>query len=117
MDSELQEVEERVRAELLGIPNVPDERVPEGGEGEFEVVREWGAPPQLDCAPRPHWEIGAELGILDLERGARIAGSGFPLLMGGGARLSRGLIDFMLDLHTREHGYTEVAPPLLTNRD
>jgi seryl-tRNA synthetase len=117
MDGELQEVEERLRTGLLGVPNIPDDRVPAGGEGDFEVVHEWGSPPDLDCEPRPHWDIGEDLGILDLERGARIAGSGFPLLMGAGARLSRGLINFMLDLHTREHGYTEVAPPLLTNRD
>jgi len=117
LDGDLQRVEQVLRTELLTIPNIPDERVPAGGEGDFEVVREWGDLPELDCEPRPHWDIGAELGILDLERGAKIAGSGFPLLLGAGARLSRALIDFMLDLHTREHGYTEVAPPLLTNRD
>jgi len=117
LDADLQQVEEALRSELLSIPNVPDDRVPLGGEGDFEVVREWGTKPELDCDPRPHWDIGADLGILDLERGARIAGSGFPLLMGAGARLSRGLIDFMLDLHTREHGYIEVAPPFLANRD
>jgi seryl-tRNA synthetase len=117
LDGDLQSVEQELRSDLLAIPNVPDPGVPAGGEGEFEVVHEWGDPPQLDCEPRPHWDVGSGLGILDLERGAKIAGSGFPLLMGAGARLSRGLIDFMLDLHTREHGYTEVAPPLLTNRD
>jgi seryl-tRNA synthetase len=117
LDGDLQTVEQELRSELLAIPNVPDPRVPVGDEGDFEVVREWGDPPQLDCEPRPHWDIGSGLGILDLERGAKIAGSGFPLLMGAGARLSRGLIDFMLDLHTTEHGYTEVAPPFLTNRD
>ena len=117
LDGNLQQVEEALRSELLAIPNVPDGRVPRGGEGDFEVVREWGTLPDLDCEARPHWDIGADLGILDLERGAKIAGSGFPLLIGAGARLSRGLIDFMLDLHTREHGYTEVAPPLLANRD
>jgi seryl-tRNA synthetase len=117
LDGDLQSVELELRSELLAIPNVPGPSVPAGGEGEFEVIREWGDFPELDCEPRPHWDLGSELGILDLERGARIAGSGFPLLMGAGARLSRGLIDFMLDLHTREHGYTEVAPPLLTNRD
>jgi len=117
LDGDLQRAEQVLRSELLAIPNIPDERVPSGGEGDFEVVREWGDLPELDCEPRPHWDIGAELGILDLERGAKIAGSGFPLLIGAGARLSRALIDFMLDLHTREHGYTEVAPPLLANRD
>ncbi|MCL7958582.1 MAG: serine--tRNA ligase [marine benthic group bacterium] len=117
LDADLQQVEDALGSELLSIPNVPDDRVPPGGEGDFEIVREWGAAPELACDARPHWEIGADLGILDLERGARIAGSGFPLLLGAGARLSRGLIDFMLDLHTQEHGYTEVAPPFLVNRD
>jgi len=101
LDGDLQRVEQVLRTELLAIPNIPDDRVPEGGEGDFEIVREYGESPELDCEPRPHWDIGAELGILDLERGAKIAGSGFPLLMGAGARLSRALIDFMLDLHTR----------------
>ena len=117
LDGVLLEVEERLRAESLALPNVPDGRVPEGGEGDFEIVREWGDLPHLDFEAKAHWDLGADLGILDLERGARIAGSGFPLLMGAGARLSRGLIAFMLDLHTVEHGYTEVAPPFLANRD
>ena len=117
LDGDLQEVEGRLREEGLALPNVPDDRVPEGGEGDFEVVREWGDLPQLDFEAKAHWDLGADLGILDLERGARIAGSGFPLLIGAGARLSRGLIAFMLDLHTAEHGYTEVAPPFLANRD
>ena len=117
LDGDLQGVEDELHQELLSIPNVPDERVPPGGEGDFEVIREWGELPDLDFEARPHWDVGADLKILDLERGARIAGSGFPLLMGAGARLSRGLIDFMLDLHTGEHGYTEVAPPLLVNRE
>ena len=117
LDTVLQGVEEDLRTQLLTIPNVPDDRVPAGGEGDFEVIREWGALPQLECEARPHWDIGADLGILDLERGAKIAGSGFPMLIGAGARLSRGLIDFMLDIHTVEHGYVEVAPPFLTNRD
>ncbi len=117
LDADLQEVEAGLREDLLRIPNVPDDRVPAGGEGEFEVVQEWGDRPEFDFEPRPHWDVGADLGVLDLERGARIAGSGFPLLMGAGARLNRGLIEFMLDLHTREHGYTEVAPPFLTNRE
>jgi len=117
LDGGLQEIEDALRGELLSIPNIPDERVPAGGEGEFEVVHEWGTPRAMDFEARTHWDLGSDLGLLDLERGARIAGSGFPLLMGAGARLNRALIDFMLDLHTREHGYTEVAPPFLTNRD
>ncbi len=117
LDGGLQEIEDALRGELLVIPNIPDERVPAGGEGEFEVVHEWSTPRAMDFEARTHWDLGSDLGLLDLERGARIAGSGFPLLMGAGARLNRALIDFMLDLHTREHGYTEVAPPFLTNRD
>ncbi len=117
LDGGLQEIEDALRGELLVIPNIPDERVPAGGEGKFEVVHEWGTPRAMDFEARTHWDLGSALGVLDLERGARIAGSGFPLLMGAGARLNRALIDFMLDLHTREHGYTEVAPPFLTNRD
>ena len=117
LDGGLQDVEDALRGELLSIPNIPADRVPAGGEGEFEVIREWGTPRALDFEARPHWVVGTDLGLLDLERGARIAGSGFPLLMGAGARLNRALIDFMLDLHTRAHGYTEVAPPFLTNRD
>lgn len=117
LDGGLQDLEDALRSELLDIPNIPDERVPVGGEGEFEVVREWGTPRAMDFEARTHWELGSALGLLDLERGARIAGSGFPLLMGAGARLNRALIEFMLDLHTQQHGYTEVAPPYLTNRD
>jgi seryl-tRNA synthetase len=106
-----------LRTEGLALPNVPDDRVPPGGEGDFEIVREWGELPELEFEAKAHWDLGADLGVLDLERGAKMAGSGFPLLMGAGARLSRGLIAFMLDLHTTEHGYTEVAPPFLVNRD
>jgi len=117
LDGELQGVEEELNETLLAIPNVPDERVPVGGEGEYVVVRQWGEPREPCAEPKAHWDLGAELQVLDLERGARLAGSGFPLLLGAGARLNRALIDFMLDLHTREHGYTEVAPPFLVNRD
>ena len=118
LDRQLAATEEEMRDTLLMLPNLPDERVPAGGEGEFEVVREWGEPTgSPDEGSVPHWDIGEALGVLDLERGARVAGSGFPLLVGRGARLSRGLIQFMLDLHTQEHGYLEVAPPLLVNRE
>jgi seryl-tRNA synthetase len=103
---------------LLAIPNLPAEDVPAGGESENVVLREWdeGAEPG-DWTLRPHWEVGEALGILDLPRGAKISGSGFPLYVGQGARLERALINFMVDLHTREHGYTEVWPPLLVTRD
>jgi seryl-tRNA synthetase len=131
LDTQLAGVETRIRENLLIVPNIPDERVPPGDEGEGPVLAEWGAPRE-DAVP-PHWELGATHGLgrspletnypggdspaLDLERGAKISGSGFPLLVGAGARLSRALIQFMLDLHSREHGYLEVAPPLMVNRD
>jgi seryl-tRNA synthetase len=116
LDAELQDVESSLRAELLGIPNLPHVRVPDGGEGDFEIVHEWGEIRAFDFEPATHWDLGSRLGILDLEGGARLAGSGFPLLLGAGARLSRVLVQFMLDLHADEHGYVEVHPPFLTNR-
>ncbi len=117
LDGQLADVEKGLRGTLLAIPNLPDDRVPEGGEEDFELIHDWGEPSgSPDEGFVPHWELGEELGALDLERGARVAGSGFPLLVGPGARLSRGLIQFMLDIHTEEHGYLEVAPPFLVNR-
>ncbi len=115
LDGRLSEVEAALEASLLEMPNLPLTRVPSGGAEDYEVVAEWGdlAPPR---GGRPHWEIGDELGILDMERGAKLAGSGFPLLIGEGARLVRALLHFMLDLHAREHGYTEVSPPFVVNR-
>lgn len=109
------EIEEEVRTILLNIPNLPDDLVPEGDESHNQVVRGWGEPRTFDFTPKAHWELGDQLGILDLPGGAKVTGSGFPVLMGAGARLSRSLIQFMLDLHTREHGYTEVAPPFMVN--
>ncbi|MCL7965254.1 MAG: serine--tRNA ligase [marine benthic group bacterium] len=117
LDGELSLVEEELQATLLQIPNFPDPRVPAGGEGEFEIVAEWGTPRPAVESDEPHWEIGSSLGLLDLERGAKIAGSGFPVLTGAGARLNRALIQFMLDLHTTEFGYLEVAPPFVVNRE
>jgi len=117
LDAEQASAEDGLRDALLRIPNVPDPRVPAGGEGAFEIVRTWGDPAPRSEDAEFHWDLGARLGILDLERGAAVAGSGFPLLVGAGARLNRALIQFMLDLHTTEHGYVEVAPPFLTNRD
>jgi seryl-tRNA synthetase len=115
LEGELAVIEEEVRTHLLNIPNLPEDAVPAGGEDANVVVREWGEERSFAFQPRPHWELGEELGILDLPRGTRIAGSGFPLYLGLGARLERALINLMLDLHGREHGYTEVAPPLLVN--
>ncbi|MFW5905157.1 MAG: serine--tRNA ligase, partial [bacterium] len=121
---EIDALEERVRGAearieeiLLNTPNIPLDEVSEGGEESNEVLRTWGEQPSFDFDPRPHWELGEELGILDLGRGARVSGSGFPVLRGEGARLQRGLIDFMLDLHTSEHGYTELRVPYLVTRE
>jgi seryl-tRNA synthetase len=108
---------ERTRDELLlAIPNLPHESVPEGTGSDGNVeVRRWGTRPTFSFAPKPHWDLGAALGILDFERATRMSGARFSVLMGAGARLARALINFMLDVHTREHGYQEVEPPFLVN--
>jgi len=113
LDGAVSRAEERIREILLGVPNIPHDEVPAGGEADNILVREWGGMPAFSFEPRPHWEIGEVLGILDLPRGAKISGSGFPLLRGKGARLQRGLIDYMLDLHTRQNGYHELRIPYL----
>ena len=101
---------------LLNLPNLPHASVPVGASSEDNpVVRTWGEKPAFAFAPRPHWEIGEALGILDFERAAKIAGARFALLKGPGALMERALINFMLDLHTRQHGYLEVLPPFMTN--
>jgi seryl-tRNA synthetase len=116
IETELAAVERQRDARLLTIPNLPDESVPVGRSSDDNVeVRRWGQPPAFDFTPKPHWEIGAALGILDFERAARMSGARFSVLLGGGARLARALVDFMLDLHVREHGYREVEPPFLVN--
>ena len=103
---------------LLGIPNVPHPSAPDGESDEQNpVVRTWGAAPQFSFEPKPHWELGTNLGILDLERAAKLSGARFSVLWGAGARLERALITFMLDLHTRDHGYTEVYPPFLVRAE
>ncbi len=116
LDARLRDVETALDQRALAVPNFPAAETPDGDAAANRVVRTWGEPPRFDFTPRPHWELGAALGILDLPAGAKLAGSGFPLLRGAGARLSRALASFMLDLHTREHGYEEVAPPYLVNR-
>ncbi|MBA3497177.1 MAG: serine--tRNA ligase, partial [Gemmatimonadales bacterium] len=116
LDGHLRELDSALDQHALALPNFPAAEAPDGDANANRVVRTWGEPPAFDFAPRPHWELGAALGILDLPAGAKIAGSGFPLFRGPGARLVRGLAGFMLDLHTREHGYEEVAPPYLVNR-
>ncbi|HEX4601881.1 MAG TPA: serine--tRNA ligase [Gemmatimonadales bacterium] len=115
LEAELRRVETELEQRALYLPNLPLPRVPDGDESHNQVVRTWGAP--APAGGPPHWEIAAALGILDLARGAKLAGSGFPLFLGTGARLVRALISFMLELHTREHGYSEVAPPLLVRRE
>jgi seryl-tRNA synthetase len=115
LEARRDEVESQVRELLLNIPNLPEPAVPPGGEDANRVIREWGEEPRQDFVPLPHWELGERLGILDLPRGTRMTGSGFPIYMGWGARLERALINLMLDMHVREHGYTEVAPPYLVN--
>jgi len=98
------------------LPNMPHESVPLGaGEADNVEVRRWGQPPDLSFEPKAHWDLGVDLGILDFERGAKIAGARFTLYLGDGAHLERALIRFMLELHTREHGYTEVLPPFMVN--
>ncbi len=109
-------VEHQRREALLKLPNLPHESVPVGkSAADYQEVRRHGEPRTFDFAPKPHWELGAELGILDFERAARMSGARFSVLSGPGAHLSRALINFMLDLHTREHGYREVEPPCLVN--
>ena len=108
MERELDEI-------LIGIPNIVLPAVPEGGEESNKVVRSWGEP-RPAAGVIPHWEIGEKLGILDLAAGAKVAGSGFIVLRGAGAKLTRALMAFMLDLHTREHGYTETWVPFVVNR-
>ncbi|MEX2570614.1 MAG: serine--tRNA ligase [Gemmatimonadota bacterium] len=117
VDARLREVEAEVEDLLLRTPNLPHASVPPGGEEANVVVREWGEEREFDFDPRPHWEVGSELGLLDLPTGAKVAGSGFPAFIGPGARLQRALVNWMLDLHTAEHGYTEASPPYLVLQD
>ena len=114
-ETRLATLEEDVRNLLLNIPNLPEETVPEGDESNNKLVRTWGEARKFDFEAKPHWELAEKLGILDLARGVKVAGSGFPLFVGLGARLERGLINMMLDLHSREHGYIELSPPFMIN--
>ncbi|NVM21991.1 MAG: serine--tRNA ligase [Desulfobacterales bacterium] len=118
LDEELSQHEQALRSILMGLANLPHPSVPVGKDSEDNVVlRKVGEAPSFDFEPLPHWEIGQDLGILDFERAAKIAGARFALYMGQGARLERALINFMLDVHTKEHGYLEVLPPFMTNRN
>jgi seryl-tRNA synthetase len=112
------DLETRLRDILTGIPNLPSDRVPVGKSADDNVVvRSWGTAPKFDFAPKPHWDLGEQLGVLDLERAAKISGARFAVYWDLGARLERALANFMLDLHTREQGYTEVLPPFLVNSE
>ena len=110
------DLDARLRDILAGIPNLPHSSVPVGHSAEQNVeVRRWGTPPKFDFTPKPHWDLGPELGVLDLERAVKLTGARFAVYWDMGAKLERALANFMLDLHTREHGYTEVLPPFLVN--
>jgi seryl-tRNA synthetase len=118
MDERLKAIEERTSSLLMWIPNVPHPSVPVGrSEEDNVIIRTWGEKPEFGFRPVPHWDIGEALGLVDFKRASNIAGSNFSLFKGWGARLVRGLVGFMLDMHTRRHGYTEVWPPSLANRD
>jgi seryl-tRNA synthetase len=112
------ELETRLRDILAGIPNLPSDRVPVGKSADDNVVvRSWGTPPVFNFTPRAHWDLGEQLGVLDLERAAKLSGARFAVYWDLGARLERALANFMLDLHTGEHGYREVLPPFLVNSE
>jgi seryl-tRNA synthetase len=116
LDASVQAIDEDFRLRLASIPNLPHESVPRGGSSEDNAeVKRWGEPRRFDFEPKAHWDLGPELGILDFERAAKITGARFVVYAGQGAKLERALANYMLDLHTREHGYTEVLPPFLVN--
>jgi seryl-tRNA synthetase len=116
VDERINKLDAQQRDFLLTIPNIPDKSVPQGtGSDANQEVRRWGSPPKFDFQPKPHWEVGERAGILDLEAAARITGARFAVYKGWGARLERALANFFLDVHTREHGYTEILPPFIVN--
>jgi seryl-tRNA synthetase len=121
MEGKIKEGEDltaRLREILTSIPNLPNASVPVGRSEEDNMeARRWGVPQQFDFKPKPHWELGEQLGVLDLERAAKLTGARFAVYWDMGAKLERALMNFMLDLHTREHGYTEVLPPFMVNAD
>ncbi len=118
LDTQASSLDDEYRAMMAGVPNTPHESVPTGKSADDNVeVRRWGTPPQFAFAPKAHWDLGPELGILDFDRAAKITGARFAVYMGLGAKLERSLISFMLDVHTQHHGYTEVLPPFMANKD
>jgi seryl-tRNA synthetase len=117
LDGIIEEKEKALQDFLLVVPNLPHSSVPVGKDSADNVeVRRWGEIPKFDFEPKPHWDLGEELGILDFKNGAKITGARFTLYWDLGAKMERALINFMLDLHTREHGYCEVLPPFMVNR-
>lgn len=117
LDAQVKETEQALYELQIRIPNIPHSSVPVGAGAEDNVeVKKVGEPPQMDFTPRPHWEVGEALGLIDFSGGAKISGSFFVTFTGKGAMLARALINFMLDLHTQKHGYTEVSPPFIVNR-
>ena len=117
LDDRLRDVEEQLSQLLMGVPNIPHEKCPTGTSEEDNVeISVWGEKPAFSFNPQAHWDIGEDLGILDFERGSKLSGARFCVYLGAGARLERALINFMLDLHTSEHNYTETLPPFLVNR-
>lgn len=118
LDEEVRSLDERIGQILLYIPNLPDASVPEGKDSDDNVeVRRWGEPTTFAFEPKAHWDLGVDLDILDFERAVKISGARFVVEKGWGAKLERAVINFFLDLHTREHGFTEVFPPFVVNRD
>jgi seryl-tRNA synthetase len=118
LEEEVRNLDEQLEVLLLRVPNVPQPMVPVGKDEEGDVlIRSWGEPKSFDFQPAPHWKLGESLGIIDFERGVKLSGSRFYVLKGMGARLQRALISFMLDLHTTEHGYTEIYPPFMVKRE
>jgi seryl-tRNA synthetase len=118
LEDEVRDIDNRLEEMLLQVPNIPHPSSPVGVDDDDNVeVRSWGEIPEFDFTPAPHWELGEKLGIIDFDRGVKLSGSRFYVLKGLGARLQRALIAFMLDVHTREHGYQEVYPPFMVKRE
>jgi len=116
LDGKVGEINEELTVFMLKIPNLPHSSVPVGGANEGKIIKEWGKKPVFDFSPKTHLEIGEKLGFFSFDQAGKISGSGFPLYKGTGAKLERALINFMLDLHTEKHGYAEIFPPFLVNR-
>ncbi len=118
LDQEVRDVDEKIQQMMLMIPNVPNERVPQGtSDADNKEVRRWGEPRKFDFEPKAHWDIGEALGILDAGTAAKVTGARFTFYKGAGARLERALVNFMLDVHVEKHGYTEVFPPFMVHRN